>query len=919
MKVLYTKYNRERLPQYQTETTVYEEAGVLFARKRPLNAAAVAHVSNIYNNYQLLQAAYKDVHLAEALWQQDGIRFEYIHGEALDASLVRTVLRGDKTAFFKLLQRYRDMVEAMGPTGLCRQHEFLGRKIELETMCCLEYANVDCTFDNVFLEGAARPAMIDYEWIFPQVPVKFVLFRSVYIFNHKYSQYLKNFVAIQEICDFFSITKEEIIPFEEMEQAFQDYVHGASKLYRLDDKYIKKITSVQDLHTQVKEKTEKLAEAVVWGNTLTEEIRNKNARIEEIAAWAHSLEAALKERDEQLLTIRNSRGYQILCKGYRLRDKVQQSFVVTLGRLINAANIKKLLSHLREDSLKTILKKIRDRITAERVCAANRTGGAVSACEIENDLRVTIVIPVYNNAEYLAKCIDGALKQTYEEVEVLAVDDCSTDPAVYEILDGFAGQPRFRWLKTKANGGISAAMNQGIIAAQGSWIAFLDCDDWLEPDAVEKVMQALRAKAGAVYAYTDRVNEHEATGASEIESFACRPTSDYLKELLVGMYVSHLKIIHKNVFLKIGLHESRFDGAQDYDIALKTAFHLGDTAFCYVPAPVYHHRIHNKQTTIEAAKRIEKVVACLKEEAVKRLAIRQGRYAKLVSLVILSFEKKDMTLQCVKAIQETVNMAYEIIIFDNASSPETVAFLKEKIEPLANVRVYYSAENLGCPGGRRQAVKMAKGDYVINLDNDIIVSPGWLEELIVRAESDEKAGAVCCKTVFPNGTVQFNGGRYSIDEGFVSFSLIDAEKKENDVSTALWHTCDWVPGGATLFKRDVLAHLDYSPGYVNAFEDNDISFQLTRLGRKMLNCPAGKVYHHHIILNQKQAASEKQYMKARYNNDGFAKSLITFYQRNHLIINDSYVHKLMGLAELPSAKMKEKIEKWAEAGADVAD
>lgn len=551
--------------------------------------------------------------------------------------------------------------------------------------------------------------------------------------------------------------------------------------------------------------------------------------------------------------------------------------------------------------------KWRDRLRIKKPKKHKKTIKPSGMLNDGNDDLVTIIIPVYNNSKFLSRCIQSAIDQTYKSIEVLAVDDCSTEEEVYAILEPFSQYPRFKWFKNEFNSGISSTMNKAIIKATGNWIAFLDCDDWLEIDAIDKLMKVIKENSGAIYGYSDRINEYEKNGASNIESFKCRPTENYFNELLVGMYTSHLKIIHKDVFLKVGLHESRFDGAQDYDIALKTAFHFGDR-FAYLDEPVYHHRIHEKQTTSESAKKIENIVKTIKSEARLRKEIREGKFLKLVSFVILSFEKKEMTLKCIKAISETCNIPHEIIVFDNGSSQETVEFIKQFVEPLENVKVHYSETNLGCPGGRRQATRLANGDYIINLDNDIIVTEGWIEELIIKAEQDEGIGAVCCKTVFPNGIVQFNGGSYSVIDDFITFLLIDSERSEQDLETALWHECGWVPGGATLFKRSVVDQLEYSTGYINAFEDNDVALQISHHGYKMYNCPSSKVYHHHILLDNSQVSQEKDYMKARYNNEGFVKSLINFYKRNQLIINDQFVHRLMNLEGGSRMEIREKVE-----------
>ncbi|WP_160683797.1 glycosyltransferase [Clostridium sp. C2-6-12] len=942
MRVNYVKYNRERLPHFQIETAICEQDGKLVVTKRALTGSAEVYIKSIFSNYLLLKDTYKNTNIAKATLNSNKIIFEYKEGKTYDLLLVDAILENNKEKFFRYIDDYVSFINNL--EGKCIKdfyadrffRDIFGISFEAKNISCLSIANIDMIFDNLIIDSNNKFNVIDYEWVFQfEIPTSFVIFRSLYVFYARYRcQTEKIGISFDEILEYVGITQEEKNIFIKMDESFQEYVHGKEKKYVVSDKYLKEVKQIQELEQDVKSMSEsikekdslierygyKVKELSEWGNSLDKIIKDKESKIKELSEWGNSLDESIKDKECKINDLQewgNSLDKIIKEKDNKLNELSE--WANSLNYSLNEKE-EQIQKYENSNGYRMLLKyyKVRDKLLKIRRSSPLVPSNINSLQENENVQKdeknslVSIIIPVYNNAQYLEKCITSALEQNYENIEVVVVDDCSTDPKVYNILDSFTNNSRFKYFKNDVNSGISTTMNNAIIKANGQWIAFLDCDDWLESNAIERLMDCIYSKPGAVYGYTDRVNEYQVDQRSEVECFKCRPTENYFKELLVGMYTSHLKIINKSVFVKIGLHESRFDGAQDYDIALKTAFHLGDNAFVYLSEPVYHHRIHNKQTTIESSQKIEKIVNKIKEESLKRLTIRNGDLDKLVSFVILSFEKKDMTLKCIEAIQDTVRIPYEIIVFDNASSKETIDFIKEYIEPIANVKVFYSKENLGCPGGRRQAIKMAKGDYVINLDNDIIVTSEWIEELIVRADSDENIAAVCCKTVFPNETVQFNGGRYHISDGFISFSLIDSEKNESDIETALWHKCDWVPGGATLFKGSVIEHLDYSTGYINAFEDNDISLQIARMGYKMSNCPSAKIYHHHIMFNSKQADSEQNYMRARYNNEGFVKSLLNFYKRNNLIINDSYVHRLMNIEGLANDEIREKVKELSE-------
>ena len=106
---------------------------------------------------------------------------------------------------------------------------------------------------------------------------------------------------------------------------------------------------------------------------------------------------------------------------------------------------------------------------------------------------VSIIIPVYNGERYLQKAIDSALAQTLHDLEIICVDDGSTDGSA-AILDGYAAKdPRVKVIHRR-NEGVSAARNAGIDVADGRYIYFLDADDELEPETCERL--AAKADAG---------------------------------------------------------------------------------------------------------------------------------------------------------------------------------------------------------------------------------------------------------------------------------------------------------------------------------------------------------------------------------------------------------------------------------------
>lgn len=106
--------------------------------------------------------------------------------------------------------------------------------------------------------------------------------------------------------------------------------------------------------------------------------------------------------------------------------------------------------------------------------------------------KVSIIIPVYNTAQYLKRCLDSVRHQTYTNLEIICVDDGSTDGS-QDIVDEY-GRIDSRFIVIhQENGGESSARNTGLLKSTGDYIGFMDCDDWIEPNMYEILVDALES------------------------------------------------------------------------------------------------------------------------------------------------------------------------------------------------------------------------------------------------------------------------------------------------------------------------------------------------------------------------------------------------------------------------------------------
>lgn len=109
---------------------------------------------------------------------------------------------------------------------------------------------------------------------------------------------------------------------------------------------------------------------------------------------------------------------------------------------------------------------------------------------MNNQPLISVIIPVYNVEQYLSQCLESVINQTYSKLEIICVDDASTDASL-EILNQFAEDDHRVQVIEKKNEGVSQARNVGLQAATGQYIMFVDADDWIEQDTCKKALEAM--------------------------------------------------------------------------------------------------------------------------------------------------------------------------------------------------------------------------------------------------------------------------------------------------------------------------------------------------------------------------------------------------------------------------------------------
>lgn len=188
---------------------------------------------------------------------------------------------------------------------------------------------------------------------------------------------------------------------------------------------------------------------------------------------------------------------------------------------------------------------------------------------------VTIVVPVYNVQNYLARCIESLINQTYKNIEILLIDDGSNDDSAI-ICDEYQEKDERISVYHKENGGLSSARNYGIERAHGTYIAFIDSDDWIENRFVERLMAVIQEDNSNIACCGFKiVNENNIIVSEKCskESFVLSNISALENILLDGCVknVAWNKIYEKNLFNEVRYPEGKNyeDVATTYKLILK--------------------------------------------------------------------------------------------------------------------------------------------------------------------------------------------------------------------------------------------------------------------------------------------------------------------------------------------------------------
>ena len=231
---------------------------------------------------------------------------------------------------------------------------------------------------------------------------------------------------------------------------------------------------------------------------------------------------------------------------------------------------------------------------------------------------VSVVIPVYNSEKFLEECLDSILTQTYQNIEIIAVDDGSTDSSP-DILERYSDKIN---IISQKNQGLASALNLGISKMKGSWFKWFSPDDVMYSNTIETLIDEAKNHPDNTIIYSNWniiddtgniLREFHESNYNELSEF------DFNLRLLDGQQINVNTTLIPAIFLKkYGIRELDEPVAIDYDFFLRSAL-LHDVRFHLISQPLVKYRIHSDQLSHKNISKTLNYISEIKDEILMKL------------------------------------------------------------------------------------------------------------------------------------------------------------------------------------------------------------------------------------------------------------------------------------------------------------
>jgi len=465
---------------------------------------------------------------------------------------------------------------------------------------------------------------------------------------------------------------------------------------------------------------------------------------------------------------------------------------------------------------------------------------------------VSVIMPTFDRPHWLRRAVESVLAQTLGDLELIVVNDGGA--GVEELLTSL-GDTRITYVRLGANRNRSAARNAGLALARGTYVAYLDDDDWYLPEHLDKLVGLLEREGGAVaYSFAERVTEElrgevwQQTAVDAVYRFEYQTGA-----LLVGNFIPLPCLVHRRDCLDA---TGGFDDAlithEDWDLLIRLAarhplLQVKEVTCCFSwrldgSSTTSEHRADFARTQELIYQRYADLAAdspaVLAAQARARGAATEPSEPEC-SIVIPLFNRAELTRQCLTALAEvTADVRYEVVLVDNGSTDDTPQLLRGLS---GNVQIVRNEANRGFAIACNQGARVARGRHLVFLNNDTVPLRGWLRALIDAAAARPDCSIVGSKLLYPDGTLQHAGVVFNhAAQAHHLYAHLPGDfapanrAREMQVVTA----------ACMLVRREAFeAAGGFDEGFRNSFEDVDLCLRIRERGGRVFYEPRSVLFH----------------------------------------------------------------------------
>ncbi|OZG51412.1 DUF4422 domain-containing protein [Pseudoscardovia suis] len=498
----------------------------------------------------------------------------------------------------------------------------------------------------------------------------------------------------------------------------------------------------------------------------------------------------------------------------------------------------------------------------------------------------SIIVPLYKTPiSFFRDMANSVLRQSYPRWELVLVNASPEDDALRgQVASLCEHDKRVRCVELSENKGITLNTNEGITAATGDFLCFLDHDDFLEPDALYRYTLAINDRPDTDMLYCD---EDKFDNGRYREPFF---KTEWNPDLLIGMnYVCHFLTVRKSIVDSLTLPEAEYDGSQDWHMT----FRVGEKArhVCHVPKVLYHWRVHKNSTaqnaeqkeyTLDSSKLavethlqrlgikgevVESPIAPRrflvkydlapfakhpqqKEDTAKDIDVTYGE--PFVSIVIPNKDSVKVLHRCLMSIRKlTTYHHYEIVVVENNSSEEeTFQYYRDIEKADERIHVVYDRDVEGFNFSQivNFGVKNSHGDYIVLLNNDTeIITPEWIQELLGPC-TREDVGVTGAKLLFPDDTIQHVGITCGPSGPGHLYYQMPYRNTGNFEETIVAHDVAAVTGACMMVSRKLYDAVGgYDEDLAVNYNDVDFCLRVQKAGKLVAVCPTAMLRHYESV------------------------------------------------------------------------